>query len=189
MTTGNLLDENDPLLDDAYKDDALNDTDDPPDPSFVHLLDSMEETESTDLYAVLGVSKTATPTEIRAAYKRLSLLLHPDRHTSGTSTGDNRTTAMQTITANAEAAFGRVSAAYNVLSDPEKRTIYDIYGHDGLQLQGWEVVSCEKSAPELRLEYLMLKQKALAEKQLQLTQPTSEFSVGLDLTDLFDRYY
>ncbi|KAF8570672.1 hypothetical protein P879_01060 [Paragonimus westermani] len=189
MTTDNLLDENDPLLDDAYKDDALDDTDDPPDPSFVHLLDSMEETESKDLYAVLGVSKTATPTEIRAAYKRLSLLLHPDRHTSGTSTGDNRTTTMQTITANAEAAFGRVSAAYNVLSDPEKRTIYDIYGHDGLQMQGWEVVSCEKSAPELRLEYLMLKQKALAEKQLQLTQPMSEFSVGLDLTDLFDRYY
>ncbi|CAI2738224.1 unnamed protein product [Dicrocoelium dendriticum] len=57
-----------------------------------------------------------------------------------------------------------------------------------LNIQGWEISGSGKSAPELRLEYLLLKQKAQSEKQLQLTQPNSEFSVGVDLTDLFDRY-
>lgn len=50
------------------------------------------------------------------------------------------------------------------------------------------MASTEKSVPELRLEYLMLREKARQEKQLKLTDPSSDFSLGLDLTDLFDRY-
>lgn len=79
---------------------------------------------SPDLYAVLGVARDATPAELRAAYKRLCLLLHPDKHSSA---GD----ASADIAADAEAAFARVSAAYAVLNRPDTRAIYDTYGHEG----------------------------------------------------------
>ncbi|CAL8102313.1 unnamed protein product [Calicophoron daubneyi] len=166
--------------------DAWDDTDDPLDPSFVHLLENLDDTsnQSPDLYAVLGVSRSATPNEIRAAYKRLCLLLHPDRHSSTSASGDKQ----KNLSASAQTAFERVSSAYAVLSDPNKRAVYDAFGHDGLNTQGWDMMCCEKSAPELRLEYLMLKEKAKSEKLLQLTHPTSEFSLGIDLTDIFDRY-
>ncbi|KAG5444201.1 DnaJ (Hsp40), sub C, member 11 [Clonorchis sinensis] len=180
----------DPFLENPLEADPVEDPDDPLDPSFFDVVDSLEgdTNDSPDLYSVLGVPRDADIAAIRTAYKRLSLLLHPDRHTTSSSTGDSNSVPNRLIVADAEAAFGRVSAAYAVLSDPVKRRIYDAYGHEGLQVQGWEITGCEKSAPEMRLEYLMLKQKAKAEKQLQLTQPSSEFALGLDLTDVFDRY-
>lgn len=170
--------------------DLFDDADDPLDPSFLQLLEETDGPESggPDLYAVLGVEKTATLTELRAAYRRLSLLLHPDRHSKMDSSSEDNRADTRRSSGDADSAFNRVSTAYAILSDPNKRRIYDAYGHDGLKIQGWELASCEKSAPELRLEYLMLRQKAQSEKQLQLTQPASEFSLGLDLTDLFDRY-
>ncbi|OON21941.1 DnaJ domain protein [Opisthorchis viverrini] len=177
------------LLENPLEAGPVEDPDDPLDPSFFDVVDSLEggTNDSPDLYSVLGVPRDADIATIRTAYKRLSLLLHPDRHTSS-STGDSNSVPNRLVVADAEAAFGRVSTAYAVLSDPAKRRIYDAYGHEGLQVQGWEITGCEKSAPEMRLEYLMLKQKAKAEKQLQLTQPSSEFALGLDLTDVFDRY-
>lgn len=58
----------------------------------------------------------------------------------------------------------------------------------GLQLQGWELAVRDKSAPELRLEYLLLKHKAREQDQSRVLQPDSSFSMGIDMTDLFDRY-
>ncbi|THD25063.1 DnaJ subfamily C member 11 [Fasciola hepatica] len=171
--------------------DLFDDADDPVDPSFLHMLEvDGSEMNGPDLYAVLGVEKTATTAELRVAYRRLSLLLHPDRHSKANLPSDSNQidTRQQPLSGDAESAFNRVSTAYAILNDPRKRRIYDAYGHEGLKIQGWELANCEKSAPELRLEYLMLRQKALSERQLQLTQPASEFSLGLDFTDLFDRY-
>lgn len=160
--------------------------DEPVDPEFVSMIDELEGTdnESLDLYAVLGVARSATSEDLRAAYKRLSLLLHPDKHS--VTSGD--VNASLCSKSDAEAAFGRISAAYAILKDPKKREIYDNFGFKALQMQGWQLATCTKSAPELRLEYLLLKQKAMEAKQMQLTQPSSEFSLGLDLTDTFDRY-
>lgn len=76
-----------------------------------------EEDPNPDLYAVLGVPRDANDTELKAAYRRLSRLLHPDKHTQSSAT--------------AEAAFGRLTAAYNILSDPHRRSIYDQYGFRG----------------------------------------------------------
>ena len=73
-----------------------------------------------DLYEVLGVPQTADESEIKKAYRRLAMKYHPDRNQ-----GD----------AEAEERFKEVQAAYEVLSDADKRAIYDRYGHAGLNQQ------------------------------------------------------
>jgi molecular chaperone DnaJ len=71
-----------------------------------------------DYYEVLGVSRTASSDELRKAYQQLALKYHPDRNQ-----GD----------AAAEATFKEVNEAYSVLSDEQKRAVYDQYGHAGLE--------------------------------------------------------
>ena len=66
-----------------------------------------------DLYAVLGVSKTASQSEIKSAYRKLAVKYHPDKNP-----GDKA----------AEEKFKKISAAYDVLSDETKRRQYDSYG-------------------------------------------------------------
>lgn len=73
---------------------------------------------SEDLYAVLGVPKSADADAIKKAYRRLAKDLHPDRHP-----GDKA----------AEARFKSVNKAYDALSDEKKRKLYDEFGEDGLR--------------------------------------------------------
>ncbi|KAJ3189364.1 hypothetical protein HDU85_002993 [Gaertneriomyces sp. JEL0708] len=72
-----------------------------------------------EYYATLGVSKDATDEEIKKAYRRLALKWHPDKNP------DKREEAEQN--------FKLVCEAYEVLSDPQKRSVYDRYGMDGLK--------------------------------------------------------
>jgi curved DNA-binding protein len=71
-----------------------------------------------DLYGVLGVNRSADEKEIKKAYRKLARELHPDHNRGDKS---------------AEEKFKRVSAAYAVLGDKEKRKLYDQYGIDGLR--------------------------------------------------------
>ena len=73
----------------------------------------MASTDFKDYYAILGVSKTATPEEIKKTFRKLALKYHPDRNP-----GDKK----------AEDRFKEISEAYEVLSDPEKRQKYDQFG-------------------------------------------------------------
>jgi molecular chaperone DnaJ len=68
---------------------------------------------SKDYYEILGVSKGATEKEIKAAYRKLARKHHPDVNPGDTSS---------------EESFKRISEAYEVLSDPEKRKKYDTFG-------------------------------------------------------------
>lgn len=71
-----------------------------------------------DYYEILNVEKSATIDDIKRAYRKLAMKFHPDRNP-----GD----------ANAETRFKECAEAYEVLSDPEKRSRYDRFGHEGLR--------------------------------------------------------
>ncbi len=71
----------------------------------------------TDYYDILGVSKGAGADEIKKAYRKQALEWHPDRHASDKEAAEKR--------------FKEINEAYQVLSDPQKKTMYDQYGTAG----------------------------------------------------------
>src|SRR3954452_9323886 len=75
-----------------------------------------------DYYEVLGVSREASETEVKKAFRRLARELHPDV---------NQAT-------DAEERFKEAAEAYEVLSDAERRRTYDAYGHEGLRSGGFD---------------------------------------------------
>ena len=74
-----------------------------------------------DYYEVLGVSRDAGDAELKKAYRRLAMKLHPDRNLDDTA---------------AEEKFKEAKEAYDVLSDRQKRAAYDQFGHAGVQASG-----------------------------------------------------
>jgi molecular chaperone DnaJ len=76
-----------------------------------------------DYYEVLGVSRDASETEVKKAFRRLARELHPDVNDHDPE---------------AEEKFKEAAAAYEVLSDADRRRTYDAYGHDGLRSGGFE---------------------------------------------------
>ncbi len=76
-----------------------------------------------DYYEILGIARSASAEEIKKTYRQLAMKYHPDRNP-----GDHE----------AEAKFKEAAEAYEVLSDTEKKRIYDQYGHEGLQGSGFQ---------------------------------------------------
>jgi molecular chaperone DnaJ len=78
----------------------------------------MAKVNQRDFYEVLSVARTASVDEIKSAYRKAALKWHPDRNPQNKQ--------------EAEAKFREATEAYSVLSDPQKRQVYDTYGHAGL---------------------------------------------------------
>lgn len=74
-----------------------------------------------DYYEILGVNKDVSEKDLKKAYRRVAMKYHPDRNPDDKE---------------AEDKFKEASEAYEVLSDAEKRSIYDRYGHEGIDQQG-----------------------------------------------------
>ena len=77
---------------------------------------------SRDYYEILGTERGASADEIKKKYRKLAMKYHPDRNPDD---------------AEAEANFKEAAEAYEVLSDSQKRQIYDTYGHEGLKNTGY----------------------------------------------------
>jgi molecular chaperone DnaJ len=75
-----------------------------------------------DYYEILSVSRNATDNELKAAYRKLALKYHPDRNPNDQT---------------AEEKFKEAAEAYEVLRDSQKRSLYDQYGHAGLENTGF----------------------------------------------------
>lgn len=137
---------------------------------------SEEELDNEDYYSLLNVRREASSEELKAAYRRLCMLYHPDKHRD------------PELKSQAERLFNLVHQAYEVLSDPQTRAIYDIYGKRGLEMEGWEVVERRRTPAEIREEYERLQREREERRLQQRTNPKGTISVGIDATDLFDRY-
>merc|ERR1712079_250389 len=73
-----------------------------------------------DYYSILGVKKGASDEELKRAYRKLALKYHPDKNKA----------------AGAEEKFKEIGEAYDVLSDPKKKQVYDQFGEEGLKGSG-----------------------------------------------------
>ena len=75
--------------------------------------------ETKNYYDILQISKESTDSEIKKAYRKLAMKWHPDKNPD--------------IAEEAAQKFQEIGEAYDVLSDKEKRAIYDRYGYEGLR--------------------------------------------------------
>ncbi|KAM0749395.1 DnaJ-domain-containing protein [Meredithblackwellia eburnea MCA 4105] len=131
------------------------------------LEEAIDNSERDSLYSILNLDKQATEDDIHKAYKRLAALLHPDRHLDPA----NKQAA--------DSSFQRLQHAYEVLSDPQKRIIYDSLGEEGLKTK-WEVGPKGKSSAEMRLEFEKLQRKDLEKHVNQLVRAQGELTCTTD---------
>ncbi|CAB1353686.1 unnamed protein product [Coregonus sp. 'balchen'] len=131
------------------------------------------ELDNQDYYSLLNVRKEATQDELKASYRRLCMLYHPDKHRD------------PELKSQAEQLFNQVHQAYEVLSDPQSRAIYDIFGKKGLEVEGWEIVERKRTPAEIREEYERLQREREERRLQQRTNPKLECGAGDILGPLF----
>ncbi|XP_011333880.1 dnaJ homolog subfamily C member 11 isoform X2 [Ooceraea biroi] len=135
-----------------------------------------ENTIEDDYYTFLNIARNASPEDISNAYRRQSRLYHPDKHTD------------PVLKKEAEILFNRTKKAYEVLSDPHQRAIYDSLGIRGLETEGWEIVHRTKTPQEIREEYERLAREREERRLQQQTNPKGTVTVNINATDIFSKY-
>ncbi|WVN90172.1 uncharacterized protein L203_105408 [Cryptococcus depauperatus CBS 7841] len=126
----------------------------------------------TDYYALLNLPKEATEGEIRERYRSLATTFHPDRQRS-----DRARQA-------AHSQFTEIQRAYEILIDPTKRSIYDMFGEEGLKTS-WEVGPRVKTPEEMRKWFMGQAYEKRSMEAEALVRPKSEMEVVLDARAVF----
>jgi len=125
----------------------------------------------TDLYAVLNVPRDASEEEVQRAYRSLAKTFHPDKHQD------------PALHAAAAASFTRLNEAYTILSDPERRQVYDVYGMEGLN-SGLELGSKLSSREELRAQWTAFKTRKRHAEVEAAVNYSGVCVLGLDCEDV-----
>ncbi|KAI9339638.1 hypothetical protein BDR26DRAFT_862057 [Obelidium mucronatum] len=127
-----------------------------------------------DLYAVLNLDRDASDEDIRNAYRRLSMTFHPDKHHSPEDKD------------RAQHQFQAIKKAYDVLSNPNRRHIYNTYGAEGLRTN-WDVSSQrQQTAQQVREEFERQQRQRLETEAERLVKSKGEIHIGLDAVGCFD---
>jgi hypothetical protein len=87
---------------------------------FSFLILNLESKESINPYHILGVSRNSSPKEIKVSFRKMTLKFHPDRHLGV----ENKKKA--------EIMYQKVTEAYEILKDPQKKRNFDMFGEQGL---------------------------------------------------------
>lgn len=138
--------------------------------------DDEEDNKYGDYYALLNLPRDFTDEELKQSYKRLCIMYHPDKHTTEESKKK------------AEMIFNKIKHAYLILSDPQKKALFDIYGEKGVS-SGLEITTYSNTYQEIKAEYERAKRAREEQRKLQRTNPKGTVSVSIDATSLFDPYY
>ncbi|EDW72317.1 uncharacterized protein Dwil_GK20781 [Drosophila willistoni] len=127
-------------------------------------------------YTFLNLPRDATADQINTSYRKQSRIYHPDKHLDAESKKK------------AEIMFNRTKRAYEVLSDPHQRAIYDSVGVKGLKTEGWEIVHRTRTPAEIREEYERLAQAAAERRLQQRTNPRGNITINVNATEIFAPY-
>ncbi|GAO51140.1 hypothetical protein G7K_5251-t1 [Saitoella complicata NRRL Y-17804] len=130
--------------------------------------------DDDDLYAILNLPRTATPGQITSSYRTLSRTYHPDKH------------PQPHLKSLAESRFRAIQSAYEVLSNPHTRAIYDNFGHEGLQQRAnLEVGHKTKTPEEMRREFEKLVRKTREENVEALVRSRGDINTTVDARMMF----
>ena len=138
-------------------------------------LEDLEDEANSEYYTILNISKDANSDEIKAAYRRLCILYHPDKYPDK----DKKLVA--------EKLFSKLKEAYEVLVDPRRRAIYDRRGKEGLEndLQLTERITVPV---ELMEEYEKFHKWWEERVYIQKSNPAGYFKVHIDATEFLSGY-
>jgi len=134
--------------------------------------ETLESFSSDSLYAIFNLPRSASDAEIRDRYRSLASTYHPDRQRDELS----RRAAHE--------RFTEIQRAYEILTDPTKRTIYDLFGEEGLRTS-WEIGPRIKTPEEMRAHF---QRQAYEKRQLDaeaLVKPKGDMTVVLDARAVF----
>ena len=126
-----------------------------------------------DFYQILSVSPESTQKELKIAYRKLALKLHPDKNITDKS--------------NAEEKFKELNIAYKTLSNPEKRMIYDLFGNSDGSIIETGNYSAEDSFSQF-FENLAESLPSFRDKRRNRSRSRTQFSRDFEglINELFD---